>query len=50
MASFECTGILPEEIQIQIFKLSTEVIIQEPEVFLKESFISYNVLKIRHKI
>lgn len=50
MASFECTGILPEEIQIQTFKLSTKVIIQEPEVFLKESFISYSLLKIRHKI
>ena len=50
MASFECTGILPEEIQIQTFKLSTKVIIQEPEVFVREPFISYSLLKIRHKI
>lgn len=50
MASFECTGILPEEIQAQIFKLSAEVIIWEPEIFLRESFITYRSLKIRHNI
>lgn len=42
MVSFECTGVLTEEIQTQIFEPSAKIIVRESDIFLKEYFISYS--------